>query len=137
MMPLSPDIGFFSLSPSQFVLNSVSQVVLYIVFSSLAFASVAGLLLVRPTRDIARGPIEQIRLSETVRALFERRTRYLWGAVAYSGLSSAFNNVIYTSYIGEVRETKKLRNRDNLFYLFFSFFSTALGWLGPCLLWSC
>ncbi len=87
---------------AQFVLKNASSTVLYIVFSCMAGASVLGLLLIRSTPSIApgRGKGEPLRLAETARIMVERRFRYLWPAMCYSGFSSSFFSIYYTAYIG-------------------------------------
>ena len=87
---------------TQFVLKSTSSTVLYIVFSCMAGVSVLGLLLIRTTPSIAggRGKGEPLRLAETARIMMERRFRYLWAAMCYSGFSSSFFSIYYTAYVG-------------------------------------
>ncbi len=90
---------------TQFVLNNTDSSVLYIIFSCMAGASVLGLLLIRTTPSIApgrmRSTVQPVRLTETARIMFERRFRYLWPAMCYSGFSSSFFSVYYTAYIGK------------------------------------
>ena len=88
---------------TEFVLGTAtnaSEIRLYIIFSTLAVSSVLGMLLIRSTPSIARQPMSGFKVFETVKMLGDRRYRYLWPAIIYSGFSSAFFNVIYTGYIG-------------------------------------
>jgi MFS family permease len=90
---------------TQFVLKYYSETVLYAVFSSLAVASVAGLFMIRTTPSIKSSgkqkKAEPFNLLETVKLIVDKKFLFLWPAIAYSGFTSAFYNVIYTDYIGK------------------------------------
>ena len=74
---------------------------LYIVFSVLSAAAVAMMFFIRVTTSVmASKKSLSFNPIKTLRILLDRRIRYMFGAIAVSGFSSAFFMVILTAYAG-------------------------------------
>lgn len=90
-------LGTDALQPSK---SDQDIVRLYIIFTTLAVASALGLFFLRMTPALRRQKHVRLNLLETVSLMVDKRFLCLWPAIMYSGFSSAFFNVLYTSYMG-------------------------------------